>query len=191
MHFRPDFALRQLHMDQQRSAVHSLRSDGHCCGCDGCVHCPSTAAMCLSISETRLLRYTGCAAAQCVAVQWRIVVKRNVILDPTAIPAVTATADLTGLSWVLKHFVSDSFLCAVADAHPWLNGCTFLLVLHPAVDVDRFKQLEELVSVGVRPSRCRFLCSHATSTIRGWCYKLTSAGLHATNLGAHVMTAKQ
>ena len=40
----------------------------HCCGCDGCVHCPSTAAMCLGITRRVCTRYTGCAAAQCVAV---------------------------------------------------------------------------------------------------------------------------
>ena len=172
MKFRPDFALRHLRMEQQQSVVDTLRSDG-------------------PLLRLRWLRtlFIDCSDVsvdqQDVFVHDTLAVQRRSVL-PCAVQRVVVYGMrdsgtlqqylqslplLTALD-LRKYYTSlnvgcsdvrDLFLCAVADAHPWLQrmylpqGSSV-----PQSTLERFKQLEELdVTI------CRFLCSHAASTVRG------------------------
>ena len=148
MQFRPDFALSQLRIKQQQSAVHTPLLEGpllrlrwlrtlsiDCSDVpvdqrDAFVHDT------LAVQQRSVL---PCAVQRVVVKEMRDSGTLQQYLQ--SLPLLTAL-DLRGCS---EEFVSDSFLCAVADAHPWLQRLYLPLESSaPQSTLDRFKQLEEL-----------------------------------------------
>ena len=190
MRYRPEFALSHIRMEQQQqSAVHTLRSDDP------------------PLLRLRWLRtlssdcsdvpgdQRGAFVRDTLAVQQRSVlpcaVQRVVVYGMRdygtlqqhlqSLPLLTAL-DLRGC---YNASVSDSFLCAVADAHPSLQQLHLPQRSSASQStLDHFKQLEEL-----NVSECKTITNvdFCAATLRvlyaDGCCNLTSAGLqHATNL---------
>ena len=188
MQYRPDFALNKLGTEQQQSAVLTLRSDGPLLRLRWLRTLSIDCSVAPVDQRDAFVHETLAVQQRSVlpcAVQ-RVVVKRmhghETLQQYLQSLPLLISLNLRGCS---DEFVPGSFLCPVADAHPWLQRLYLpQRSLLPQSTLERFKELEELDVTNCQTITNVDFCAATLRVLYAdRCPKLTSAGLqHATKL---------